>query len=260
MKTVIVLTALLFSAMLSTQWQVGQRSPAPTSAPCVAPASDHSYQAWSSSNTCTGGCSNGNAVTTLYDVAGAGAKNMNIWSGTGTYAASALNGYAAVKFNSTAYLSGSLFASTPTVGGFWAVLKDADTSVNQVLFGAGNSSDSSPAFLIQSTTPIIVIQKSGISDIADSTTAISTSSYVVVAGDYNNSTGDYHLYICSGGACTDAGHGTAATGKWTNSATQIIGYSHWAGYATMSFVESGIKNSVIDTTTLGHYAQCKYGL
>jgi hypothetical protein len=221
-------------------------------APCTAPTMDHRWAAWNPANTCTSGCTTGNNVTSMPDMGTVGGSTAN---GNGVYTASAVNGLAAVQFNGSFYDLSASLSGAPTQISMYAILNI--NSQGGSFTGAVCCGQGVPEWLMGNTGGMGFNKNQQVA-IGSSTTNVSATTYVTVAVTYNTSTGALNYYRCSGGSCTNVGTATNATtfsGNW----------NRWGGSTFdpnfQGFVsELAETNSIITTTQLATWSQCKYGI
>ena len=254
MKALLFLIAcFLGSGQVMQQQLVNQ--PVQSAAGCTAPTMTNRWTAWNASNTCTGGCTNGNPVTVVADLVASNALDN---TGTITYTAASLNGYASLLFSGSSYLgSTTLIQNNPATLSFYFIGK-VNTSQENDIFGS--SGTGSPEYRVDATTAYQTLVQSYTAVVGTGNVAVPNNTYVTIAMTYTVSSGVLNFYTCSAGSCTSAGSATNSISFSGGGGTNRVGTSHSSTDFEGNIVEIGSSTSIMSLSALGAYSLCQYGI
>lgn len=226
---------------------------------CTPPTVTSRWVVSDSNTVCTSGCSNGNQITSIKDLT-ASNNLTNSDSTTVTYSTSQINGLAAANFGSAPGHLGSttsIFATNfPSAVSFYAVLKPVSAASIYEIFGS-NSGGGAPEYRLTATNSFQQLVVSGTAVIATGNVGVSTSAYSTIAATYTVG-GSVNFYSCSGGSCSSAGSATAS--NTFSDQTNRVGFTNGGVNFNGLMAEMGAYVGIINTTTLGLYSQCQYGI
>lgn len=228
------------------------------SAACNAPTLTYQWEMWNAANTCNGGsaCTNGAGLDTVNDSAGADTLTQGTSGNRPIYTTASISGLAAANWNtSNMQLNRSVAPSNNTTMTWFVVFNSSAIGTSQPI--TGNSSGTGAFELRVNATGNIEMLKGRVTSIGTSTGTYSASTWYAVLATYDQGTGAWAIYKCSGGTC-------AADGSGTNAVSFSVGADR-IGFYSGDGVFSGLIAEVnyrqaITTTGYGAYALCKYGL
>jgi len=228
---------------------------------CVAPTMTYRWVVANTSNTCGGGgnCTNGGHLDKLVDSVAANNATQTTDGDRPTYTTSCIGGQPCASFNgSSDFLT--LASSIPTSTAVYAFYIVFTTPASSGGYGIlGNPSGTDNSINLRAPSGLVInINIWGTSGNPYST-GISTSTTYTLGGTYTASTKAWAFYNCSSGSCSSFGSGTQTGSASASNAMTTMGDTFF-GYMGGKVAEIGFSNSSLNTTTLGTYSKCQYGI
>jgi hypothetical protein len=273
MRKILAFALLIFSA---STFSVEDRAQVNISGPhrklfppvaCNPPTPTYDAQMWNSSNYCTSGttaCSNGLGLYKVQDSAGSDTATQSTGAQQPIYTTGQVNGLAAAVFTAASSENMGLASSIPynwTIYSGFAVVKSpvhTDGSNYGIL---GNSSSGAYWGEFWSSYNSFTFKVSnGSASIYTANSAFPDSTWVMVAFQWNVSTGAYYIWRITGSAVTVLASGTqTATPSGAGYQLNDIGAYGSSSWNNQAIAEVALYNGTISTSALQTYASCKYG-
>lgn len=230
--------------------------------PCPAPTTTHRWNFQTANITCTGGCTNGNAITSANDVAGGGMPLGPTGSApTPVFESNQINSLPAALYNAAS--SQSLIftgvgggASTPGTGTwtFYAVIRGQTGGSSNVFDIVAPGTTANLQWFVQSNTIGLNWRQNAVIIAGSSYTDNVWGTYAYTF-DFTANTGT--VYKCSAGTCSVTGSGShTPPGGAFQPVANIGGPDYFTGY----IAEVGWRPSSGSLADIGTYSLCKYGI